>query len=90
MAGHDPDAGEKFPRNGRAAFSGRESLCAHELVAHVQKLGGEIGERNLARYPQLLAAAQYIESQLTRSRLESAARHLRGAGQKLLTTWKQS
>ena len=28
-------------------------------------LGGEIGERNLSRYPQLQAAAQYIENNLT-------------------------
>jgi len=38
-----------------------------ELVAHVEKLGGEIGERNLRRYLQLQAAAQYIENELTRS-----------------------
>ena len=31
----------------------------------MQKLGGEIGERNLSRYPQLRAAAQYIESELS-------------------------
>jgi Zn-dependent M28 family amino/carboxypeptidase len=35
-----------------------------ELMSHVQTLGREIGERNLAHYPQLLAAAQYIEDQL--------------------------
>jgi hypothetical protein len=31
------------------------------------RLGGEIGERNLSRYPQLQAAAGYIETQLTES-----------------------
>ena len=30
-------------------------------------LGGEIGERNQARYPQLLGTAQSIESQLSES-----------------------
>lgn len=38
-----------------------------ELIAHVQKLGGEIGERNLAHYPQLQQAAQYIEGDLVSS-----------------------
>ncbi len=47
-----------------APLSAEEKALREELVAHVQKLGGEIGERNLARYPQLLAASQYIESQL--------------------------
>jgi hypothetical protein len=41
-----------------------ESALRAELIAHVQKLGGEIGERNLVRYPQLQRAAQYIESEL--------------------------
>lgn len=31
------------------------------LAAHVQVLAGDIGERNLWRYPALLAAADYIE-----------------------------
>ena len=38
-----------------------------ELIAHVLKLGGEIGERNLSHYPQLQAAADYVETQLTDS-----------------------
>ncbi len=38
-----------------------------ELAAHVQKLGGEIGERNLSHFPQLQMAAQYIENELTKS-----------------------
>ncbi len=33
-------------------------------------LAGTIGERNLSRYPQLLAAAQYIESQLPTQKLD--------------------
>ena len=33
----------------------------------MQQLGGAIGERNLSRYPQLLAAADYIESELAKS-----------------------
>ena len=41
-----------------------------ELMAHVQMLAGTIGERNLSRYPQLLAAAQYIESQLPTQKLD--------------------
>jgi hypothetical protein len=38
-----------------------------ELAGDVQKLGGEIGERNLAHYPRLLQAAQYIEDSLAHS-----------------------
>ncbi|MEY2573503.1 MAG: hypothetical protein QOJ87_1716, partial [Verrucomicrobiota bacterium] len=36
-----------------------------ELKADVEKLAGEIGERNMNRYPRLLAAAEFIESSLT-------------------------
>jgi Iap family predicted aminopeptidase len=43
-----------------------EKALRVELAAHVQMLGGEIGERNLIRYPQLQSAAQYIENELTR------------------------
>ena len=42
-----------------------EMTLRHELVAHVQKLAGEIGERNLAHYPRLTEAAHYIETELT-------------------------
>lgn len=42
-----------------------ETALREELKTDVRKLGGEIGERNLARYPQLQAAALYIENQLT-------------------------
>ena len=41
-----------------------ESALRAELIAHVQKLGGEIGERNLTRFPELQRAAQYIEGEL--------------------------
>lgn len=40
-----------------------------ELVPDVQKLAGEIGERNLNRYPQLQAAAEFIEGSLGRAGL---------------------
>jgi Peptidase family M28 len=48
-------------------LSPAEKALRDELIAHVQKLGDEIGERNLSRYPQLQAAAGYIETQLTES-----------------------
>jgi hypothetical protein len=38
-----------------------------ELVADVRMLADDIGERNMARYPQLIAAADFIESSLTRA-----------------------
>ena len=42
-----------------------EMTLRDELVAHVQKLAGEIGERNLSHYPRLAEAAHYIETELT-------------------------
>lgn len=42
-----------------------ETTLRDELAAHVQELGGKIGERNLSHYPRLLEAAQYIETDLT-------------------------
>ncbi|MEO7725162.1 MAG: M28 family peptidase [Chthoniobacterales bacterium] len=56
--------GKSF-RGSAASLSTEEIALRDELKVHVQKLGGEIGERNLARYPQLLAASEYIESQLS-------------------------
>ena len=56
--------GESF-RGNAPPLSADEKTLRDELIAHVQKLGGEIGERNLSRYPQLQAAAQYIESELS-------------------------
>lgn len=56
--------GKSFHGTAPLLTSGEEELRA-ELIAHVSKLGGDIGERNLSRYPQLLAAAHYVEGQLT-------------------------
>jgi Zn-dependent M28 family amino/carboxypeptidase len=40
-----------------------------ELKSDVQTLAGEIGERNIARYPQLNAAADFIEDSFSRAGL---------------------
>jgi hypothetical protein len=48
-----------------AALNESEVALRAELVADVQKLAGEIGERNMNRYPQLLAAGDFIEASLT-------------------------
>jgi hypothetical protein len=48
-------------------LSAQEKELRNELVADVHKLAGEIGERNMARYPQLLAAADYIETELKKA-----------------------
>lgn len=45
-----------------AVLNEGEIALRAELTADVQKLAGEIGERNMRRYPQLLAAADFIES----------------------------
>lgn len=44
-----------------AALSPAEIILREELRADVQKLAGEIGERNIDRYSQLIAAADFIE-----------------------------
>ena len=52
-----------------AMLSPDEVLLREELRADVQKLAGEIGERNMARYAQLNAAADFIEDSFTRAGL---------------------
>ena len=53
-----------------AALSASDVALRDELKRDVQHLGGEIGERNLARYPQLDAAAEFIEESFRRADLE--------------------
>lgn len=43
-----------------------EMMLRDELLTDVQKLAGETGERNVAHYPRLLQAAQFIEDTLAR------------------------
>jgi hypothetical protein len=42
------------------ALSSDQVVLRDELAADVRKLAGEIGERNVSRYPQLLAAADFV------------------------------
>jgi peptidase M28-like protein len=51
------------------ALSPDEIALREELHADVQKLAGEIGERNMWHYPQLNAAADFIEDSLARAGL---------------------
>lgn len=44
-----------------APLAGDEIALRAELRSHVQKLAGEIGERNMSHYPALLQAAEFIE-----------------------------
>jgi Peptidase family M28 len=53
-----------------ASLSVDEVRLREELRADVQKLAGEIGERNMMRYPQLLAAAEFIERSFTDAGLQ--------------------
>ncbi|MHA3770668.1 M28 family peptidase [Verrucomicrobiota bacterium sgz303538] len=46
-------------------LSAEQIALRGELVADVQKLAGEIGERNVYRYAQLQAAADFIEQSFT-------------------------
>jgi Zn-dependent M28 family amino/carboxypeptidase len=52
-----------------AALSPDEIALRQELHADVQKVAGEIGERNVWHYPQLNAAADFIEDSLSRAGL---------------------
>lgn len=57
--------------NTAAQLSSDELTLREELRADVQKLAGEIGERNMARYSQLLAAADFIEQSFARAGLST-------------------
>src|SRR5207248_9588414 len=52
-----------------AALSSAAIEVRDELIAGVRFVGGEIGERNMARYPQLNAAADFIENSFARTGL---------------------
>jgi hypothetical protein len=52
----------------------------NELRRGVEKIAGEIGERNLRRYPQLLEAADYIEQELTAAAYEVARQEYKVRG----------
>lgn len=55
--------------SGGAALSSAEIELRDKLIADVRILGGEIGERNMTRYPQLNAAADFIENSFSRAGL---------------------
>lgn len=52
-----------------APLSAEEIVLREELRADVRMLGGQIGERNMARFSQLNAAADFIESSFARAGL---------------------
>jgi hypothetical protein len=52
-----------------APLSPDEVTLREELRSDVQKLAGEIGERNMWHYPQLNAAADFIENSFSRAGL---------------------
>ncbi|MDH5428155.1 MAG: M20/M25/M40 family metallo-hydrolase [Nitrospirota bacterium] len=52
-----------------------------ELRSHVDMLAGEIGERNVFRYPQLVSAADYIEQTLSEAGYEVARQEYDVSGQ---------
>jgi acetylornithine deacetylase/succinyl-diaminopimelate desuccinylase-like protein len=52
-----------------ATLSPDEVTLREELRADVQKLAGEIGERNMWHYPQLNSAADFIEDSFSRAGL---------------------
>ena len=52
-------------------LSADEVVLREELRTNVQKLAGEIGERNMWRYTQLNAAADFIEDSFSRAGLRT-------------------
>jgi len=50
-----------------ASLSPDEVVLREELRANVEKLAGEIGERNMRYYPQLNAAADFIEASFSQA-----------------------
>src|SRR5215469_719760 len=48
-----------------------EGALREELRVNVKKLAGEIGERNMWHYPQLNAAADFIENSFSRAGLRT-------------------
>lgn len=50
-----------------ASLTPAELTLREELIADVRVLAGDIGERNMSRYPQLLAAADFIENSFARA-----------------------
>jgi hypothetical protein len=61
--------GKNVSRSG--PLSPDEITLREELRANVQKLAGEIGERNMWHYAQLNAAADFIEDSFSRAALRS-------------------
>jgi hypothetical protein len=53
-----------------SSLSASDTTLRDELKADVQYLAGEIGERNLSRYPQLNAAADFIEKSFRQADLQ--------------------
>jgi Peptidase family M28 len=53
-----------------AELSPAEITLREELRADVQTLAGQIGERNMVRYPQLMAAADFIEKSFSSGGLQ--------------------
>lgn len=54
-----------------AALSADEIKLREELVVDVRRIAGDIGERNMARYAQLTAATEFIESSFAAAGMQS-------------------
>lgn len=56
--------------SGNSSLSAGDMALRDELKAHVQHLAADIGERNLSHYPQLNAAAEFIEKSFQQAGLQ--------------------
>ena len=60
-----------------------EGQLRARLKTHVEQLAGGIGQRNLWQYANLVAAAEYVEAELTRSGHEVASQRFAVDGQEV-------
>src|SRR5438046_9064157 len=76
--------GRRVPGKNMSAagpLSPDEVVLREELRANVQKLAGEIGERNMWHYAQLNAAADFIEDSFSRTGLRTRRESYQMRGQ---------
>jgi hypothetical protein len=67
-----------------ATPSSTDPFAQQEQLRHdVERLAGEIGERNIYRYAQLYEEAAFIEQSFRRRRIPADPAGIPGAGQKL-------
>ena len=86
MVRHDPMPGESYHGPLPPATDELRAL-EYELRSYVHMLAGEIGERNVFHYPQLVQAAEYIDKTLSEAGYEVARQEYEVNGQ-ICENWR--